>query len=124
MILLFFRSLCESKGVYRLVKEDIKIRTAELEDDARILQIQEEVIAEEDFLTTDSREIFKTVEQQRDKIKKILQNDREIILVAEIQNEIVGWLVFLSPGRIRLSHTGSFGMMIQKDLGVRELESH
>lgn len=98
-----------------MAKEDITIRTAKLEDASRILQIQQEVIAEGDFLTTDSSEFFKTVEQQKDWIDKILQNNRETILVAETQKKIVGWLVFLSPGRIKLSHTGSFGMMIQKD---------
>ncbi|KXH86745.1 GNAT family N-acetyltransferase [Sporosarcina sp. HYO08] len=95
------------------------IRTAKREDASRILRIQEEVVAEGDFLTTVSEEFNKTVEQQGDWIEKILQNDKETLLVAEIQNEIVGWIVFLSPGRSRLSHTGSLGMMVRKDFRNR-----
>lgn len=51
-------------------------------------------------------------------------NDRETMLVAETRNQIVGWIVFRSPGRARLSHTGSIGMMIDKDfrnMGIGKL---
>lgn len=96
-------------------KENIVIRTAKAEDASRILQIQKEVVSEGVFLTTALEEFDKTVEQQRDWIDKILHNDKETMLVAETPKEIVGWIVFLSPGRMRLSHTGSLGMMIEKD---------
>jgi len=105
-------------------KEDIVIRTAKLEDALSILHIQKEVVSEGNFLTTVSEEFNKTVEQQRDWIDKILQNDKESMLIAETPKEIVGWIVFLSPNRIKLSHTGSIGMMIKKDfrsMGIGKL---
>lgn len=67
------------------------------------------------FLTTSSAEFDKTIEQQRDWMEKILANNKETMLVAETSKGIVGWIVFFSQNRIRLSHTGSFGMMIDKD---------
>ncbi|WP_411954806.1 N-acetyltransferase family protein [Alkalibacillus sp. S2W] len=96
-------------------EEDVVIRQAKLEDASEILHIQEEVVSEGDFLTTVSEEFNKTVEQQRDWIEKVLENDKDTMLVAEYQNTILGWIVFLSSNRIRLSHTGSIGMMVKKD---------
>jgi len=111
--------------VKKLVKkEDIVIRTVKSKNASSIFHIQKEVVSEGNFLTTASEEFNKTVEQQRDWIEKILQNDKEIMLVAETPKEIVGWIVFLSQNRIRLSHTGSIGMMIKKDfrsMGIGKL---
>jgi|SRR5690625_2934762 len=86
-----------------------------LNDASRTLQIQKEVVEEGIFLTTSPEEFDKTVEQQRDWMEKILGDDKETMLVAETSKDIVGWIVFLSPNRIKISHTGSFGMMIDKD---------
>ncbi|MBT2663306.1 N-acetyltransferase [Bacillus sp. ISL-45] len=105
-------------------KEDIVIRRANLGDALAILHIQKEVVSEGDYLITLSEEFNKTLEQQREWIGKILQNDKETILVPEIPNEIVGWIVLISPNRIRLSHNGSIGMMIKKDyrsMGIGKL---
>lgn len=111
-------------GVSELSKENMIIRTARPADASRTLQIQKEVVAEGVFLTTASEEFNQTVEQQRDWIEKILRNDKETMLVAETPTRIVGWVVFLSSDRIRLFHTGSLGMMIEKDfrnMGIGKL---
>lgn len=97
-----------------MFKENIVVRTAKVEDALRTLQIQREVVAEGIYLTTSAEEFDKTVDQQRDWINKVLHNDYETMLVAETSKGIVGWIVFLAPNRIRLSHTGSIGMMIEK----------
>ncbi len=44
-----------------------------------------------------------------------MANERETILVAEVENRIVGWVAFLSNIQKRLAHVGSFGIMISKD---------
>lgn len=46
---------------------------------------------------------------------KILENERETLIIAEKAEKVIGWTVFESQNRKRLSHTGSFEMMIQKD---------
>ena len=94
---------------------NVIIREGRLEDVEAVLNIQRDVILEDQYLITASEEFHNSVEQQRDWLQKILNNDRETLLVAELNNKVVGWIVFQSPNRKRLAHTGSFGMMIQKE---------
>jgi RimJ/RimL family protein N-acetyltransferase len=91
------------------------IRPGQLNDAKIVLEIQQEVISESDYLITISEEFNKTTEQQSKWIQKILENERETIIVAEVGDEVVGWLVFQSQSRKRLAHIGSFGMMIRKE---------
>ena len=93
----------------------IVIREGLPTDAESMLQIQREVIEEEDFLLTAPAEFNKAVDDQKQWIRRILQNEREKILIAEVDGEMAGWLVFQSPNRLRLNHTGSFGMMVQKE---------
>ncbi|WP_163099792.1 GNAT family N-acetyltransferase [Peribacillus alkalitolerans] len=100
-----------------VAKNDTKviIRTGHLDDADTVLDIQRDVISESDYFIAVSDEYNKTLEQQREWLQKLLENDRETILVAEINGVVVGLIVFSSQNRKRLSHTGSFGMMISKD---------
>lgn len=107
--------------------EQIKIRAATEEDAENMLAIQSEVLVEEDFLITTLEEFQQTIGEQKKWIQAKLANERELILIAQYQEKIVGWLVFQSPNRKRLAHTGSFGMMILKEyrglgIGKRLLE--
>lgn len=107
--------------------EQIKIRAATEEDAENMLAIQSEVLAEVDYLITTLEEFQQTIGEQKKWIQAKLANERELILIAQYQEKIVGWLVFQSPNRKRLAHTGSFGMMILKEyrglgIGKRLLE--
>jgi RimJ/RimL family protein N-acetyltransferase len=107
-------------------KNNVKyiIRTGKLEDAEAVLDIQNSVISEGEYLITISEEFNKTPLQQREWIEKLLENEKETLIVAEINGEVVGWIVFLSQNRKRLSHTGSFGMMISKSyrgLGIGKM---
>ena len=93
----------------------ITIREGLPTDAESMLQIQRKVVEEKDFLLTDPVEFNKTVDDQNQWIRRILQNEREKILIAEVDGKMAGWLVFQSPNRHRLNHTGSFGMMVQKE---------
>lgn len=97
----------------------VLIRLAEAKDAEKMLYIQEKVISEEKYLITEIEEFFQTVEGQSKWIEAKQLNKREVIFVAEIQDEVVGWIVFQSPSRIRVAHTGSFGMMVLKDYRQR-----
>jgi RimJ/RimL family protein N-acetyltransferase len=100
-----------------LAKNDVKIiiRTGELDDSKAILDIQRDVISENKYWISTPEEFDKTLVQQSNSIQKILENERETIIVAEINGKVVGWLEFESQTRKRISHTGSFGIMIHKD---------
>lgn len=94
----------------------VQIRKGVIDDAEALLAIQKAVVEEGEYLITAYEEFANnTVEQQEKWMERILGSDRETILVAETDSAIVGWLVFQSPGRKRLAHTGSFGMMIHRD---------
>ncbi|WP_088044442.1 GNAT family N-acetyltransferase [Bacillus sp. EAC] len=108
------------------VKKEQKatIRTVRMEDAIALLEIQREVVEEGDFFISVSEEFKKTLEQQSEWIKNILGNERETLFVAELDGKIVGWIVFTTQDRKRLSHTGSMGIMIKKEkrnLGIGKL---
>ncbi|MFB7155959.1 GNAT family N-acetyltransferase [Lysinibacillus sp. NPDC056232] len=91
--------------------EKIKIRVPYQEDAEALLEIQQEVLAEEDYLITTIDEFQRTIDEQREWIQAKITNERETIFIAQYQEEIVGWLVFQSPQRKRLAHTGTFGFI-------------
>ncbi|SFE99941.1 L-amino acid N-acyltransferase YncA [Bacillus sp. OV194] len=99
------------------ISKDISyvVRTGKLEDAEAILDIQRSVVSEGEFLISLSEEFNKTLSQQREWVQSLLENENETLIVAERDGEVVGWIVFqAAPNRKRLSHTGSFGMMIRK----------
>lgn len=100
-----------------LTKQDHKamIRTARIEDAKALLDIQREVINEKDYFIAVPEEFIKSVEEHQEWIKKIIEHERETMFVAEINGEVVGWIVFKSQERRRMHHTGSIAIMIQKD---------
>lgn len=91
------------------------LRTVKIEDAEAVLDIWQAVIAEGDYFISVSEEFNKTVEEQREAIEGILENERETMIVAEHDGKVVGWLLFQGQKRKRLSHTGSFGVMINQD---------
>ncbi|RED35407.1 RimJ/RimL family protein N-acetyltransferase [Brevibacillus brevis] len=102
------------KSLTRHTEDKVTIRFVRIEDAAAILSLQRDVVCEDEFFIAVPEEFNKTMEQQLAWIQSIIDNDRETILVAEINGELAGMVVFASPARKRLSHTGSITMMIQK----------
>ncbi|MFJ7666224.1 GNAT family N-acetyltransferase [Lysinibacillus sp. NPDC097195] len=110
------------------MNSQINMRVACLADAQQMLAIQQEVIAEEQYLLSTIEEFQQTIEGQQAWIQTKLANDRETILIAEYNDDIVGWLAFQSPERKRLAHTGSFGVMVRNDyrgqgIGKRLIEA-
>lgn len=91
------------------------MRTAKIEDAESLLEIQKSVVSEGEFLIAVSKEFNRTLLGQIEYIQDKLENENETILVAEKDGEVVGWIVFESiQNRKRISHTGSFGILIEK----------
>lgn len=106
------------------MEQQIKVRVAVEEDAATMLEIQKEVLAEEDFLITTVEEFQQTIDGQKEWIQAKIANERETIFIAQYEEKMVGWLMFQSPHRKRLAHTGTFGMMVLKEyrgLGIGKL---
>ena len=93
----------------------ISLRTGNINDAEAVLELEKEVLAENEFMISVFEEFEETLEQKRSWIQKILDNEREHLIVAEINGEVVGLIVFRSKSTKRLSHTGSFTAMVKKE---------
>jgi RimJ/RimL family protein N-acetyltransferase len=117
---------CFISGVKRLTtkNEKITIRTVRIEDAPTIVTLHREIASEREFLITVLEEFNRTDEKQREWIQQLLENERETAFVAEVDGEVVGWIMFSSPNRARLAHTGSIGILIKKEyrnIGIGKL---
>lgn len=97
------------------LKEKYCIRAGTIADAEGTFEVQKAVIAEGGYLMTAPEEFVKTIEQHEEWIKRITASEREALFVAERDGEVAGFIMFQSPGRKRLSHTGTFGIMISKE---------
>lgn len=93
----------------------ISLRTGNIKDAEAALELEKEVLAESEFMISVIEEFEETLEQKRNWIQIILENNREQLIVAEIDGEVVGLIVFRSKSTIRLAHTGSFTAMVKKE---------
>ncbi|MFB4166941.1 GNAT family N-acetyltransferase [Virgibacillus sp. JSM 102003] len=93
---------------------NVIIRQGQVEDAEAMLTIERDVISESNYLITVEEEFGKTLEEQRQWLQNIIENKRETVFVAEVNYEVVGWIVFYAQNRKRLSHTGSLVMMINQ----------
>lgn len=93
----------------------ISLRTGNINDAEAVLELEKEVLAENEFMISVIEEFEETPAQKRSWIQKILENEREHLIVAEVNGEVVGLIVFRSKGTKRLSHKGSFTAMVKKE---------
>ena len=80
------------------------IRKAAVSDAENILEYCKAVGAETDNLTFGAEGISLTVEKEREYLKSFTNSDKQLYLVAEENNEIVGTAVFSGFSKARLSH--------------------
>jgi ribosomal protein S18 acetylase RimI-like enzyme len=93
----------------------ISLRTGNLNDAEALLELEKEILSENEYMISVIEEFDETLEQIRGWVEKILENEREQLIVAEINEEVVGLIVFRSKSTKRLSHTGTFTAMVKKE---------
>ena len=91
------------------------IRLAEIRDAEAMLHIQKEVLQEDIYFVSTFDEFKQTVEGQRQWIQQKQNNPDELLIVAEEDGEVAGWLVFQTEGRFKTRHTGKFGVMLRDE---------
>lgn len=92
------------------------IRNVKLEDAEVLLDIESSVISEGEYFILVSEEVEKkSIQEEKERILRILDNLKEILIVAEVNGVVVGSIEFRSQTRKRLSHTGSVSMSISKN---------
>jgi RimJ/RimL family protein N-acetyltransferase len=98
------------------------IRNVKLEDAEVLLDIESSVISEGKYFIVVSEEVEKKpLQQEKERIQNILDNIKETLIIAEVNDVVVGSIEFRSQKRKRLSHTGSVSMSISKnyrDMGI------
>lgn len=92
------------------------IRPATLKDAKQILELEYSIISEREFFISVPEEFEQpSMQEQRGWIRGKIENEKETLLVAEINGGLVGWIVFQSDYRKKLSHTGSLTMLVKKE---------
>ena len=94
------------------------IRKAAVSDAGNILEYRKAVGAETDNLTFGAEGISLTVEKEREYLKSFADSDKQLYLVAEENNEIVGTAVFSGFSKARLSHRAEISISVKKQCGA------
>lgn len=103
------------------------IRKAAVSDAENILEYCKAVGAETDNLKFGAEGISLTVEKEREYLKSFTDSDKQLYLVAEENNEIVGTAVFSGLSKARLSHRAEISISVKKamwgnHIGTRFME--
>lgn len=101
--------------------ETVSIREAVKEDASRIIDYLCMVAGETDFLTFGPGEFLPTFDQEVAAIEEMRRASNKTMIVAEVDNKIIGCMSFSGGTRPRVQHTGELGISILRDywgLGV------
>lgn len=91
------------------------IRRAEVKDASKIVEFNDRVGGETDFLSYGAGESGLTIRDQQKLIDRSIKIGTWLILIAEMNQQIAGLLNFRSDNRPRIRHTGTFGVMVLKN---------
>lgn len=102
----------------------ITVRSARVEDAEQILKYVKRIISEGAGMLMAPEEFTLTVEQEAKWIRKHLDAPGKLMILAEAESQIVGFLNFSNFERKRLAQNGSFGISVHKEwrnLGIGRL---
>ena len=91
----------------------IKIREAETEDAARIIEFLKEITSESEFLITTPEEV-PSVKEEEEFIKRMKRSPYSLFIIALDREKVVGSLTFVGNSRRKVKHTGEFGISVLK----------
>lgn len=95
--------------------EVLIIRNGNLADAEEMIDYLNIISTESDFLTFGKGEVRVTIEEERKTIEDCLTSDNKLFIVAEINEKIVGNLVFRGGVKSRTKHAGEFGVSVLKE---------
>lgn len=91
------------------------IRTASPEDAAKVIKLNKTIFAEAPYLLTTETEFTVTTAQEQLFLQQTYDDPGKIALVAEHDNEIIGFLHFANGHRQRIKHQGTLSMSVKKE---------
>lgn len=92
-----------------------------VEDAEEVIQYSREIFSSTDQVLTTPEEYTITVENEIEWIKNINGNPNSLLLIAKLNNEIIGFLFFIHNSKKKTSHTGEFGVNVHpnyRGLGI------
>ena len=93
---------------------DVLIRSATIQDANATLNIKRLSILEEIHQLVTPEEFKTTLEGEEKWIEKHIENPYYVAIIAVLDDEIVGLIDFSNGPKERISHTGDFGMSVDK----------
>ncbi|WP_379134717.1 GNAT family N-acetyltransferase [Paenibacillus sp. sgz500958] len=94
---------------------NITIRAATGEDADQVLAYNTSIIKNEPYLLTTAEEFNLTAEDERSWIEKVQREPDNLVLIAEHQGEVVGFLDLQCGHRRRIAHTGTISISIGRE---------
>lgn len=98
----------------------MNIRIATIEDADAIVAIKQEIVGTTDSLLRLPEEVQETAEEYRKKIQ-MRQEGGGLTLIAEFNDQVIGFLSFYRPSYMRLHHTGSFGISVKHEFSNKRV---
>lgn len=92
---------------------EVVLRCAEEGDARALLEATQTIFVDGEGMVVEPDEFIKTEDQEKEWIAALNSNPRELLLVAEVDNRIVGNIDFHIGKRRRVAHWGEFGMSVQ-----------
>jgi len=105
----------EKKHLSMKSEENFAVRTAMPIEADRIISFTRKVMSEAPYLLTTKEEFKVGREQQKQFLQQMIDDHGKLALVAEYNEEIIGFLDFHNGHRQRIQHQGSFGMSVKKE---------
>lgn len=95
---------------------EVAVRSAAKKDAPALLEMVQGIFREEIYSLTSAAEFKMTIEEEEKWIESKLKNPNHLLLLAEMNSRIVGSLDFSNGNRLRIAHTGEFGMSVDKSV--------
>lgn len=91
------------------------LREATAEDAEAVLAYTKEILADSPYLMTTSEEFTQTASQQQEWLTRMAEDPNKLVIIAEFNELIIGFLDFHNGNRIRNRHQGAFGMSVKRE---------
>ncbi|NLL41736.1 MAG: GNAT family N-acetyltransferase [Firmicutes bacterium] len=95
--------------------QELTIRQAIPADAEEILAYIEQISAETDYLTFGPGEFGITAEQEGIFIDTLTKSDNKLMILAFLENKLVGHLTFMGGSRPRTRHAGELGVSVLRN---------
>jgi hypothetical protein len=108
-------SIIQGKTLFTKKLDELIIRTAAKKDAEAIITLMKKVISESHYTLAEPEEYKATKITEEEKIYLFNKTKGKLLIVAEVENEIAGYLVYSNWPLKRTSHSGMLSMFLFKE---------